>query len=392
LDINFTNWLKFRSTFGIDYANGLDYRFSPIFESGGTVAGSSATVASITNNRAISTVKLFTEQLTFEKTFGVHHINAIAVYEQQEQSYRVENMSGQQPSNQIRSLLNASNIAALTTLEGNYLMSILGRINYDYAGKYLLSVAARRDGLSVWAPGRKWATFPSASVGWRVDQESFMKSQALISELKLRVGYGLTGLDGTVLGNYPWLVGVDANSTVYPFNNANVGNGTTFGSSINKLGNPELEWEKTKQLNFGVDLGLWQNKLTLSAEYFKRTTDNLLLNVPIPPSFGYSTTSVLQNIAKMENKGFELQIGYNQIGRDIKWNVSGNLSVIRNNVTELAPSVPNIEAGGNQDFGTYNITRTEPGHPIQSFYGWLTDGIFQNAAEVAAGPKQTSGT
>lgn len=392
LEINFTNWLKFRSTFGVDHANTLDYRFSPIFESGGTVAGSSATVASITNNRVISTVKLFTEQFTFEKNFGAHHLNAIAVYEQQEQDLRLENMSGQQASNQIRTLLNASNIAASTRREGNYLMSILGRINYDYAGKYLLSVAARRDGLSVWAPGRKWATFPSASVGWRLDQESFMKAQTTITELKVRAGYGLTGLDGTVLGNYPWLVAVDANNAVYPFNNVNAGSGATLGSSINRLGNTELEWEKTKQLNIGLDLGMFRNRLTFSFEYFKRNTDNLLLNVPIPPSFGYPNATVLQNIAEMQNKGFELQLGYNSGGRDFRWNVSGNLSIIRNKVLDLAPSVLNIEAGADQDFGTYNITRTQIGQPIQSFYGWVTNGIFQSAAEVAAAPKQRSGT
>lgn len=393
LDVNFTKYLKFRSTFGVDYANTLDYRFSPIFESGGTVAGSSATVASITNNRIVSTVKLFTEQLTFDKTFGNHHINAIAVYEQQEQNIQFENMSGQQPSNEIRTLLNASNIAASTRREGNFLMSLLARVNYDYAGKYLISVAARRDGLSVWAPGKKYANFPSASVGWRIDQENFMKSMKNISELKIRAGYGVTGLSGTVLGNYPWLVGVDANNTVYPFNNVNSGSGTTLGSSINALGNTELEWEKTNQFNIGLDLGLFDNRLTLSTEYYERETKNLLLNVPIPPSFGYPNASVLQNIAEMVNKGFELQLGYfSKADRDFRWNASGNMSFINNEVTKLAPSVTNIEAGGNQDFGTYNITRTAPGQPVQSFYGWVVDGIFQSAAEVAGAPTQTAGT
>ncbi|NTS42652.1 TonB-dependent receptor [Flavisolibacter sp. BT320] len=393
LEVNFTSWLRFRSTFGVDHANTHDYRFSPIFESGGTVAGSSATVASIVNNRSVSTVRLFTEQLTFDKSFGRHHVNVIGVYEQQEQDFRTENISGQQPSNEIRTLLNASNIAASTRREGNYLMSILGRVNYDFAGKYLVSVAARRDGLSVWAPGRKWATFPSASVGWRIDQEEFMKSQSMISELKVRAGYGVTGLAGTVLGNFPWLVAVDANNTVYPFNNVNAGSTTTQGSSINALGNNELEWEKTNQLNIGLDLGLFRNKLTLSAEYFVRNTDNLLLNVPIPPSFGYPNASVLQNIAEMENKGFELQLGYtSSLSRDFRWNVLGNLSAIRNKVKDLAPGVPNIEAGGNQDFGTYNITRTEAGQAVQSFYGWIVDGIFQSQAEVNSSAAQVNPT
>ena len=392
VDVNFTSWLKFRSTFGIDYANGLDYRFSPIFNDGGTVNGSSATSATITNNRGISTVKLFTEQLTFDKNFDKHHVNFTAVYEQQNQVYLQENASGNQPTNDVRVLLNAFNQALSTTRDENFMMSVLGRLNYDYNGKYLVSVAARRDGLSVWAPGKKWATFPSASIGWRIDQEDFLKDVPFISEMKLRAGYGITGLNGTILGNHPWQVSVDANSALYPFNNINVGSVTTFGSSINRLGNTNLEWEKTKQLNIGLDLGLYRNKLTFSAEYFIRNTDNLILNVPIPPSFGYSNASVPANVAAMENKGFELQAGYTERGHLFKWNVSGNISVIKNNVKSLAPGVPGIEQGGNADFGTYNITRTEPGQPIQSFYGWIVEGIFQSAAEVSGSPFQTSST
>lgn len=392
LEVKFTDWLRFRSIFGVDYANTLDYRFSPIFESGGAVNGGSATVATITNNRSISTVKLFTEQLTFNKSFGDHNVNFIAVYEQQGQVFLQENASGNQSSNELRVLNNASNIALSTTRNENLIMSFIGRLNYDYNDKYLVSVAVRRDGLSVWAPGKKWATFPSASLGWRIDQEKFMESLKDVSELKLRVGYGITGLNGTVLGNYPWQVSVDGNNTIYPFNNNNAGSGTTYGSSINSLGNKDLEWELTKQMNVGLDAGFLRNKITVSAEYFKRQTDNLILRVPIPPSLGFTNATVLQNIANMQNTGFELQIGYNQRSKEFKWNVSGNISFIKNKVLELAPSVKGIEAGGDQDFGSYNITRTEVGQPIQSFYGWIIEGIFQNATEVANSPFQKAAT
>jgi hypothetical protein len=249
-EINFTSWLKFRSTYGVDHANGLDYRFSPIFNDSGAVAGSSAILATITNNRSISTVQLATQQLTFDKSFGNHHVNAIAVYEYQGQKVRNENANGNQASNDLKTLNNASNTFVQTLIGQNSLVSYLGRINYNFKGKYLLSGAIRRDGLSVWAPGKKWATFPSGSIGWRIDQEEFMRSQTKISEFKLRAGYGLTGLNGTILGNTPWLVGVNANSAYYPFNNSlNAGP----SSSIQSLGNPDLEWEKTKQINIGLD-------------------------------------------------------------------------------------------------------------------------------------------
>ena len=390
LEVNLTKWLKFRSTFGVDYANGLDYRFSPIFDDSGTVAGHNAILATITNNRSVSTVQLYTQQLTFDRDFGNHHINAIAVYEYQGQKTRQENANGKQASNDLKTLNNASNTFVQTLIGENSLISYLGRINYDYKGKYLLSGAIRRDGLSVWAPGKKWATFPSGSIGWRVDQENFMQNLKNISELKLRAGYGLTGLNGTILGNTPWLVGVNANSAYYPFGNS-LNSGPS--SSIQSLGNKDLEWETTKQLNIGLDLGFLRNKFTISAEYYERKTDNLILAVPLPPSVGYLNSSVNQNVAAMKNNGFELQLGYNDREGDFKWNATGNLSIITNKVLSLAPGVPNIEAGSDVDLSEgYNITNTAPGQPIQSYYGWVVEGIFQSADEVSKHATQTAAT
>ena len=380
LEVKFTDWLKFRSTFGVDHSNGLDYRFSPIFNDSGTIAGSSAVLATITNNRSISTVQLYTQQLTFDKTFGDHHFNAIAVYEYQAQKTHTENASGNQASNELKTLNNASNIAGQTLIGENYLVSYVGRLNYDYKGKYLLSGAIRRDGLSVWAPGKKWATFPSGSIGWRIDQEDFMKNQTKISELKIRAGYGITGLNGTVLGNTPWLVSVSSNSAYYPFNNA-----LTSGpaSSIQALGNKDLEWETTKQINIGLDLGFLHNAFTLSAEYYQRQTDNLILAVPLPPSLGYLTSTVNQNVGSMRNNGFELQLGYNDRQGDFQWNATGNLSMITNKVLKLAEGVSNIEAGSDADFTEgINPTNTAVGHSIQSFYGWVVEGIFQSQDEI----------
>src|SRR5678816_4940736 len=118
-----------------------------------------------------------------------------------------------------RVLNNALNQSVSTRVGENFLVSLLGRDSYDFKGKYLLSGAIRRDGLSVWAPGKKWATFPSGSIGWKIDQEKFIQNIEQISELKLRAGYGVTGLNGAVLGSTPWLVSVAANSSAYPFNN-----------------------------------------------------------------------------------------------------------------------------------------------------------------------------
>ncbi|HVY76030.1 MAG TPA: TonB-dependent receptor [Puia sp.] len=390
LEVNFTKWLKFRSTFGVDYANGLDYRFSPIFNDSGTVAGSSAVQATITNNRSISTVLLTDQQLTFDKTFGDHHVTATAVYEYQGQHLRNENATGNQLSNDLKTLNNAINPSVSTTFGENYLISYVGRVGYDFKGKYILSAAVRRDGLSVWAPGRKWQTFPSASVGWKIDQEKFMQSQSIISELKLRAGWGITGINGLLLGNTPWQALVSSNSAYYPF-----GNSLNAGpvSSIQQLGNQELEWENTKQINIGLDLGFLHNKFTLSTEYYQRQTDNLILAVPIPPSMGYLVTTVPQNIGSMRNTGFEFQLGYNDHAGDFRWNASLLMSFIHNEVLALAPGVPNIEAGSDVDLTEgYNVTNTKPGNAIQSFYGWQTEGIFQSADEVSKHATQAAAT
>lgn len=389
VDVNFNRWLKFKSTVGIDYANSLDYRFAPIFNDNGAIAGSSATQATITNNRGTSTVLLYTEQLSFDNTFGNHHLNAIAVYEQQGQETRQENASGNQASNDLTTLNNATNVGVQTLIGENVLISYLGRVNYDFKGKYILSGAIRRDGLSVWAPGKKWATFPSASIGWRIDQEDFMQNQSKISELKLRAGYGVTGLNGLVLGNTPWLVSVNSNSAYYPFGGSITGGPA---SSIQRLGNQDLEWEKTNQLNIGVDIGFLANKITLSTEYYQRKTDNLILNVPLPPSFGYISSTVAQNVGSMKNDGFEMQLGYNKREGEFKWNVGANVSIVTNQVTRLAEGVANIEAGGNADFGSYNITNTAVGQPIQAFFGWQTEGIFQSVDEVSKHATQTAST
>jgi TonB-linked SusC/RagA family outer membrane protein len=390
LEVNFTRWLKFRSTFGMDYANGLDYRFSPIFSDGGTIAGSSAVQSTITNNRAVSSVQLYTQQLTFDKNFGDHHLNAIAVYEYQGQVFRNENASGSQASNELKTLNNASNISVQTLKSNINLISYVGRVNYDYKGKYLLSGAIREDGLSVWAPGRKWATFPSGSVGWRIDQEEFMKNQTKISELKLRAGYGVTGLNGAVLGSSPWQVSVSANSAYYPFGNSlNAGP----ASSIQGVASPALNWELTKQLNLGLDLGLLNNAFTLSAEYFQRKTDNLILGVPLAPSLGVLSGNSILNVGGMRNNGFELQLGYNDRKGDFQWNASGNISVITNKVLALAEGVPNIEAGSDADLTEgYNVTNTAPGHSVQSFYGWVVEGIFQDSSDIRKHAKQNAGT
>lgn len=379
LTVKFTPWLKFNSTYGIDYGTNRQEQYTPIYNDGGT---SSQPLASITENTTSGTTTLYTQQLTFDKTFGQHHVSAVAVYEAQTNRSDAQNSFGNQNNNTIRTLNNATNITTNYTYGTNVLESLVGRVGYDFAGKYLISGSLRRDGLSVWAPGHKWENFPAASVGWKVDQEDFMKQITAISELKIRAGYGVTGINGTVLGNYPYVSNVSAGGTTYPFNNSATGSNQGNGSYYSALSNYFLHWEITKSTNIGFDLGLFQNAFTLSAEVYKRKTDNLILTVPVPPSFGVGAP--LANVGSMQNTGIELTAGYHKSNRDFKYDITAVFGLDRNKVTSLTGAANgSITAGGDADFGGGGpITNTSVGQPIQYFYGYVVEGIFQNAADV----------
>lgn len=393
--VNFTPWLSFRSVFGADYVGQFQHEFIPIYND----KGRNATVAAITDQRSNRTTLLYTEQLTFDKIFGGHHVNAIAVFERQPSNSFGESQKGNQSTNDIETLVGATNVSAYSSTTSTLIQSYIGRLSYDYNSKYLLSAAIRRDGLSVWAPGKKFQNFPSVSAGWRIHKEGFMQSVNAVSELKLRGGWGITGLNAigifpalqnSILPNeYPWQAIVQANGATYPFGNAvTVGNASYY----NQLASADLEWEKTRQVNVGLDLGLFDNKITFTAEWYRRLTDNLILTIPTPPSFGYGGAGSQLNAASMKNTGVDLQVGYNHNQGKFNYNVTGNIGFIRNKILSLNTPNATIDAGSDADFGNGNMTRTVAGQPIQSFYGYLTDGIFQNQAEVEKGPVQLPGT
>ncbi len=372
-DIKLTSWLKYRFTAGFDYANGRFDGFLPIYADGNR----SRVNATITKNTNDFLSKVFTNALTFDKTFGNHYVNVLAVGERQDARGRSVNASGLRPDNSITQLQGISNPSVNSNLSENVLLSYVGRLNYEYAGKYLLGASVRRDGSSKFAPGKKWGTFPAFSVGWRISEEPFMKDLVAINELKIRGSWGQSGYNA--IGDYDWQPLVQANNTIYPFNN----NTAVLGSYFNQLGNRDLSWEVTTMTNVGVDASFWNNKINLTAEYYNRLTDGMILNVPIPESIGYSS-SPRANVGSMKNYGFETSIGYNYSKPDFKWTLTGTFDITRNEVLNLATENATISAGNNADFGGFDITRTEAGHPIQSFYGWKVDGIFQSQAEIDA--------
>jgi TonB-linked SusC/RagA family outer membrane protein len=371
-NVKITDWLKYKFTLGGDYSNSIYTGFSPIYNDGNR----SSINATLNENRGQYFSSIITNQLTFDKTIGKHVINLTAVSETQKARYKGIALTGQRPDNNIKQIQGASNVNGTTDLSESALISYVGRLNYEYGGKYLLGATIRKDGSSKFAPGNKWGTFPSVSAGWRISEEEFMKSIPAITELKIRGSIGVTGYNS--IGDYDWQPLIQASNTIYPF-----GNASQLGSYFNRLGNTGLSWEETVMKNIGIDLSLFNNSINVTTEFYTRKTDGLLLSVPLPESVGYSQ-SPLANVGSMKNTGFELSLGYNISKRKLRSTLTGTFDIVRNEVLSLSTPNATINAGNSSDFGGFDITRTEVGHPIQSFYGWQVESIFQNESEVAA--------
>src|SRR5690606_37700836 len=215
------------------------------------------------------------------------------------------NGSGRHPNNVIEQLEGSSGQAVGGSQDLTILQSYAGRFQYSYDDKYLLNLSFRRDGSSNFAPGKKWGNFPGGSIGWVVSRENFMQDVTAISNLKLRASYGTTGFNG--VGAYPWQSNIATNTTAV-FNNQFENN---TGAYFDRLANKDLEWEITTMTNVGFDLELLDNSVSLSAEYYTRETDNLIVAAPRATSMGYSVDPAT-NIGTMRNYGYEFAAGYNK--------------------------------------------------------------------------------
>lgn len=368
-EVKFTDFLKYKFTAGLDYNVSRSISRMPIYSAG----QSGSTINSLSDNRGEFVGRLFTNQISFDKSFGKSNINAILVAEQQFGDYENILASGNYNTNNFSVVTsNILNPAVAGGKDEQTLLSYLARVNYDFNGRYLISASIRRDGSSLFAPGKKWGTFPAVSVGWRISEEGFMKEIASISELKLRASYGLVGnISG--LPNYAWQSVIGASTNTVFNGNLNA------GQSTNQLGNAELGWELTKMSNIGIDLGIMKNKLTLSADYYIReTADNsLILQRSLASTLGYSNATIA-NFGGIRNTGLDIQLAYNHTEGDLKWKVTGNFGTVTNTITSLeAP----IYAGQHAETGA-TVTKTEVGMPVQYLYGYLVDKIYQNQGEI----------
>lgn len=370
LQVNVSPWINYRFTAGVNHVHGLGRLNNPIYNESFNARILNRVEQSQSTYRSL----YFSNQLNLNKTFGRNNFTLNAVAERQSGRSRFLFGGGTYTTNELREVTASMQDAGVNGgLSEDELLSFLGRLNYDFDSKYLLSATVRRDGSSVWAPGKKWADFPSVSAGWRISNEPFFKVPA-INELKLRGSWGKMGFNG--IGNYAWQPVLLQNGSPI------LGDAQQPGAFFNALGNTELEWEITNMTNIGLDINLLNNALAITAEYYQRKTEGLILQTPLAPSLGFSLNTPA-NVGSMENKGFEFQATYFKRSGDFTWDVTANVSTVSNKVLSFGENIKSpIFAGQSADYGGFDITRTQPGDVVQAFYGWKTDGIFQSQAEI----------
>lgn len=283
------------------------------------------------------------------------------------------------------SYMKNNNAAAVTgtPCDDSRSMSYFGRINYNFDEKYMLSAIMRADGNSKFAPGKRWGYFPSVSAGWVISNEKFMaKTVSWLDFLKLRAGWGQNG-NAQTINNFQWQ-GAFAfdTSSYYTFN----GNPDQYvsGAAPSRLPNEDLTWETSEQLNIGLDARFLSGRLGFTLDWYNKKTKDLLVAVPVDPTTGFSTQ--MKNAGTVENKGIELSLSWNdKIGKDFQYNVGWNMAYNHNEVKEVK-SNQTYNNGGNDLLAqnTGYMARFEEGHPIGYFWGYKTEGVMQNEADVQA--------
>ena len=316
---------------------------------------------------------------TYQKTFGdIHDFSLLAGYSVQKTTSEGTTVNGQPgtfENDQVTYVTGAATIFGSASKEQWSLLSYFARLNYNLKDRYLFSASLRRDGSSRFANNNKWAVFPSASVGWRLSSEPFMQSLApVFNEFKIRASYGVTG--NFNIGNY-------RSQATLTKENYNFGLGTgslAAGYAPGNFANPNLTWETNRQTDLGIDVAILKSRVGFSIDYYHRITDGLLYSIPVPAIIGF--TSTFGNVGKVQNTGIELELNtVNTVG-EFKWSTSLNVSHNRNKALSLGLNDEPI-----REISENTITQiTEVGQPLAQFYGYKTDGVFLNQADLDAHP------
>jgi len=360
LDFMIIEGLTFRTRVGVEYRHGINEFFSPVIfpDDRGSASDGYSYRNSFLNENTLS----------YTKVFDNHKLDVVGGITYQSYMSRSASISVSQIATNITENFDLSSAEIISTPSNGisewYLLSGLGRINYSYKDRYLVTASMRADGSSRFGAENKWGYFPSGALGWRVSDEPFMGNVNFINELKLRASYGITG--NTALSPYQSLSRLRTLRAVF------VNNTETVGYVPANVANPDLKWESTAQMDVGLDLGVLQGRLDFTFDYYKKVTSDLLASVPIPLSTGYS--SVLKNVGKIENHGVELSLNANIFTGDFRWDLFTQVSTNKNTVKELAGGADILSSSLSHPFNSPpNIARID--EPFGAFYGLIEDGL-----------------
>ncbi len=358
--------LDVKSTFGVDYQNSTGNYYRPSYLGGFNVQNQQA-AGSFNSSNSLNWLNENT--VNYKKTWGNSSLTALAGYTiQQENDHNRLTYGTGYPDDAIQSVGDATIVTASAGDSEWRLLSFLSRAEYAYKDKYLLNASIRRDGSTRFAPGHQWGTFPSVSAGWRISDESFFPKTDVLDEVKLTGSFGFAGNND--VGEYDYIGSVS--TTNYTF-----GGVIAPGKSLSTLGNTELGWETTRQLDIGLDISLVKGRIYLITEFYNRYTERLLQDIAIPIVSGYGDSYT--NVGNVRNRGWEFTLTTkNIVGSGFNWTSDFNISFNRNKVLSLG-SNPNILAAPSNDNAT---SITEVGLPLGQFYGYTFVGIFQNQKQL----------
>ena len=374
--VRFAENLRLTSNFGFDSEDGLQRRFDRNWGSNDRINNPNR--LNVQNNSAVSWTN--NNVLQFDKKLDSHRFSVLVGSEAIKTEGYFSSQTGRDFPDQDPNLVYLGNgMGEPAVSEVRYaftLLSFFGKVDYDFNDKYQFSASVRRDGSSRFASENKWGTFYAVSGGWNLHKEAFLENVDLISQLKLRVGYGEIG--NQEIGNYAYSDLISPNYN-YPFT------GTSYndGYAVTQLGNNQVKWESSNQFNTGVDFEIKQGVLYGSVDYYYKLTTDMLVKAPNPASAGYASAAWVNN-GEILNKGIELLLGFRKTYNDFSFNISGNGAYLHNEVL----SMDGFISGG--AIGSNYTTRTEEGHSIGSFYMYEMEGIFQNQLDISTSAYQGS--
>jgi TonB-linked SusC/RagA family outer membrane protein len=374
LEFTFLRNFKFKSSVNATLMNWEQKEFRPSTLAGGGFNNPPPREAS-QYERSYNSINIAADQiLTYSNRIADHSFDVMLGYSAQEETEKSLTATGNDyPDDIVRYLNAATRVGAGSWEAGWSLLAYFGRVNYSFNDKYLFSGSYRREGSSRFGANNKYGNFPAASVGWRVSEESFMPDYRWLTDLKVRASWGVTGNNN--IGNYTSLSSMSAQNYI-------LGGDLANGQVLSSFANADLGWEQSKQIDVGLDLSMFDNRLIFTAEYYERITDDMLLSIEIPVISGFTRT--ISNVGKVENKGLELALDYKTSIREVHLRGNFNISFNRNKVLEIFGETDEIWNGS--FYSTYNVSR--PGRPIGMLTGFRMMGIFNTQEEIDAWPTQ----